>query len=79
MHHCEPYEGATVSNAIYSHSLHILGFEFDGTACFRKGTVNGPNACRAVSDGIETYSPYLDMDTEDLPSFYDLGNLPARE
>ena len=79
MHRCEPYEGATVSDAIYSHSLHILGFEFDGTACFRKGTVNGPNACRAVSDGIETYSPYLDLDTEDLPSFYDLGNLPARD
>ena len=79
MHHCEPYEGATVSDAVYSQSLHILGFEFDGTACFRKGTVNGPNACRAVSDGIETYSPYLDLDTEDLPSFYDLGNLPAKD
>ena len=76
---CEPYEGATVSDTVYSHALHILGFRFDGTACFRKGTVNGPNACRAVSDGIETYSPYLDLDTEDLPEFYDLGNLPAKD
>ena len=79
MQPCEHYEGANVSNVIRSQSSHILGFEFDGTACFRKGTVNGPNACRAVSDGIETYSFYLDLDTEDLPSFYDLGNLPARD
>ena len=78
MNSCEPYEGAQRSDSIHRRSLHILGFEFDGTACFRKGTVNGPNACRVVSDGIETYSPYLDMDSEDLPAFYDLGNLPAR-
>ena len=78
MNPCEPYEGAQRSDNIHSHSLHILGFEFDGTACFRKGTVNGPNACRVISDGIETYSPYLDLDSEDLPPFYDLGNLPAR-
>ena len=79
MHPCAPYEGAVFSDAIHDHSLHILGFEFDGTACFRKGTVKGPNACRNVSDGIETYSPYLDLDTEDLPQFYDLGNLSARD
>lgn len=75
---CEPFDGAHMSDAIYSHALHIIGFEFDGTACFRKGTVKGPNACRAVSDGIESYSPYLDLDTEDLPTYYDLGNLQNR-
>ena len=71
------YDMAITGNSVYSNALHILGFEFDGTACFRKGTVHGPNAFRRVSDGIETYSPYLDADTEDLPPFYDLGNLLA--
>ena len=73
------YDMAIASHSVYSNALHILGFEFDGTACFRKGTVKGPNAFRRVSDGIETYSPYLDIDTEDIPPFYDLGNLLARD
>ena len=72
------YDMAITGNSVYSNALHLLGFEFDGTACFRKGTVHGPNAFRRVSDGIETYSPYLDADTEELPPFYDLGNLLAR-
>lgn len=77
MQACEPYEGTETADAILSNALHILGFEFDGTACFRKGTVHGPNACRAISDGIESYSPYLDRDLEDLAPIYDLGNLQA--
>lgn len=71
------YDSAQSSTAIHTNALHILGFEFDGTACFRKGTVDGPNAFRRVSDGIETYSPYLDRDTTELATFYDLGNLKA--
>lgn len=73
------YDGAIDDHAIHENSLHIVGFEFDGTACFRKGTVHGPDAFRRVSDGIETYSPYLDADTQDLPQYYDLGNLPATD
>jgi agmatinase len=72
------YDMAVTGQSVYSNALHILGFEFDGTVCFRKGAVNGPNAFRRVADGIETYSPYLDVDTEDLPPFYDLGNLQTR-
>ena len=75
---CFPFDGAKVVDAIHANALHIVGFEFDGTACFRKGTVNGPNAARLISDGIETYSPYLDLDTEALPEYYDIGNLQAR-
>lgn len=56
--------------------VYLLGFGFDGTACFRKGTALGPDGLREVSDGIESYSPYLDRDTSDLP-LYDLGNLPV--
>ncbi len=59
---------------IHAGGIYLIGFEFDGTACFRKGTRLGPNALRAVSDGIESYSPYLNDDLADF-RFYDLGNL----
>ena len=68
------FDGAQASNTIMSNSIHLIGFEFDGTACFRKGTKDGPNALRDVSDGIESYSPYLDADLADI-NFFDLGNL----
>ncbi len=68
------FDGAQESNAIMANSIHLIGFEFDGTACFRKGTKDGPNALRDVSDGIESYSPYLDADIADI-NFFDLGNL----
>jgi len=69
-----PFEWAIEDTAIYQNTTHIVGFEFDGTACFRKGTKHGPNALRAVSDGIESYSPYLNLDLEDM-NFVDIGNL----
>ena len=62
---------------VFSHALHLIGFGFDGTACFRKGTKEGPNALRNVGDGIESFSPYLNLDTGDIAPFYDLGNLPV--
>lgn len=74
----KPFDTATPTDRVHRGALHLVGFEFDGTACFRKGTVLGPDAIRDVSDGIETYSPYLDLDLEDLQAFYDLGNLPVR-
>lgn len=58
--------------------IYLLGFGFDGTACFRKGTKDGPDGLREVSDGIESYSPYLDRDISEAPLF-DLGNLPVGE
>src|SRR5690606_2641581 len=51
-----------------------IGFGFDGTACFRKGTRMGPDALRDVSEDIESYSPYLDQDIAQR-DFFDLGNL----
>ena len=56
-------------------SLNMIGFGFDGTACFRKGTAIGPDAIRNVAFDIESYSPYLDLDLEETAPFYDLGNL----
>ena len=58
-------------------SVNLLGFAFDGTACFRKGAVGGPTAIRAASESLETYTPYLDCDLEDS-EFYDLGDLPVQ-
>ena len=55
--------------------IYLLGFEFDGTVCFRKGASLGPNAFRKVSEGIESYSPYLGVDLEDSNDIFDLGNL----
>ena len=71
------YDFFKESNELNPNSLNLLGFGFDGTACFRKGTKSGPDAIRAVSDGIESYSPYLDDDLEDRDALFDLGNLPV--
>lgn len=54
--------------------INIIGFPFDGTACFRKGATKGPDGIREVFESIESYSPYLNQDLEDHPHF-DLGNL----
>lgn len=75
--HC-PYHMASVSQQLISRHINLIGFGFDGTACFRKGTRKGPDALRLISDGIESYSPYLDADLEDI-NFYDLGNLTIDE
>lgn len=72
-----PFEWAVPTQRVVPGAVHLVGFRFDGTACFRKGAVDGPDAIRAVSEGIESYSPYLDLDLEELPGFYDLGNLPV--
>ncbi len=65
---------------VYSDKIHLLGFGFDGSACFRKGTRNGPNSFRDISYGIETYSPYLNHDVEDIESsLIDLGNLLVKD
>jgi len=52
----------------------IFGCPFDSTSSFRPGSRFGPNAIRNVSELIETYSPVLDMDLEDI-DFYDNGDL----
>jgi len=52
----------------------LFGVGFDSTTSFRPGTRLGPDAIRMVSDGLETYSPEQDRDTEDV-TFCDLGNL----
>lgn len=43
----------------------IFGAPFDGTTSFRPGTRFAPNIIRLDSDGLETYSPYMNIDIEE--------------
>jgi agmatinase len=52
----------------------IIGCPLDITATFRPGTRFGPQAIRDASWGLETYSPALDKDLEDL-KICDAGDL----
>jgi agmatinase len=74
---CGPYDFFNFSSKINTPGTYLVGFGFDGTACFRKGTKLGPDSIRQDSTGIESYSPYLDRDLEDLTNLFDLGNLPV--
>ena len=58
--------------------VYLIGIAFDGTACFRKGTRDGPSAIREISYGIESYSPYLHKSLEDI-DLYDLGDVIPRK
>ncbi|MGI9149435.1 MAG: agmatinase [Chloroflexota bacterium] len=52
----------------------IFGAPLDLTESFRSGAHAGPHAIRYMSEGLESYSPVLDRDLEDLP-IGELGDL----
>lgn len=52
----------------------LFGVPFDGTTSFKPGARFAPAAMREDSWAIESYSPYLDKDLEDL-NLFDYGNL----
>lgn len=52
----------------------IFGAPFDGTTTFRPGTRFAPQTMRVESIGLETYSPYFDIDIEDY-KINDAGDL----
>ena len=52
----------------------IYGAPFDSTTSYRPGTRFASKVMRAESYGLETYSPYLDLDMEDA-SVFDSGDL----
>lgn len=52
----------------------IFGCPLDTSTSFRPGTRFGPDAIRSASEGLETYSPILDLDLEQI-NFSDIGNL----
>lgn len=53
--------------------LVVFGIPFEGTVNLRRGADRGPRDLRIASDSIETYSPGLDRDLEDL-AMADLGD-----
>jgi agmatinase len=52
----------------------IVGLPYDGTTSFRPGTRFGPMGLREASWGIETYSPFMAADLENV-AYYDAGDL----
>lgn len=52
----------------------LFGAPFDGTTSFRPGTRFAPAAIRPDSYGLETYSPYLDLDLSDY-KIADVGDI----
>ena len=53
--------------------LVLFGIPFEGTVNLRRGADHGPRDLRLASDSIETYSPALGRDLEDL-AIADLGD-----
>jgi len=51
----------------------VFGIPFEGTVNLRRGADRGPHDLRIASDSIETYSPALGRDLEDL-AIADLGD-----
>ena len=63
------------ADSSYAESLAvIIGCPLDITSSFRPGTRFAPQAIRDVSWGLETYSPRLDGDLEDL-KICDVGDI----
>lgn len=71
----KPFIGSPNVSKISEPGIYLLGICYDGTTSFRPGTRFGPDALREASYGLETYSPYLDFDIDEL-NIFDLGNLP---
>jgi len=52
----------------------VVGLPFDGTASFRSGSRDGPDAIRLASFNFESYDSYYGVDLSDL-KICDLGNM----
>ena len=52
----------------------VVGLPFDGTASFRSGSRDGPDAIRLASFNFESYNHYYDVDLAEL-AICDLGNM----
>ncbi|MFI3231601.1 MAG: agmatinase [bacterium] len=62
-------------NTSFEDASHVLfGAPFDGTTTFRPGTRFAPQVMRMESIGLETYSPYFDLDILDF-NISDSGDL----
>ena len=57
---------ACYDRALADARIVIYGIPFEGRVNLRKGADSGPLDLRRASDSIETYSPFLDRDLDDL-------------
>jgi agmatinase len=57
---------ACYDRALADARIVIYGIPFEGRVNLRKGADSGPLDVRRASDSIETYSPFLDRDLDDL-------------
>jgi agmatinase len=58
--------------------LVLAGCPLDATSSFRGGTRFAPESIRRASWTLETYSPYLKMDLDDI-AFCDVGDIELRQ
>ena len=56
----------------------LLGCPLDATSSFRPGTRFAPESIRKASWTLETYSPYLKADLDEI-AFHDAGNIELRQ
>ncbi|OFZ49798.1 MAG: agmatinase [Bdellovibrionales bacterium RIFOXYB1_FULL_37_110] len=70
----ESFEWIKKNNTLLDYSINLIGFPFDGTASYKKGTRFGPDSIRNVACALESYSPFFDQDILNVRCF-DLGNL----
>lgn len=64
------------ADADYDEAVAVIqGLPWDGSVSWRAGAREAPSAVRISSDSIETYSPVLRADMEDM-AIHDAGDLP---
>jgi agmatinase len=61
------------TRSLHDARIVVYGIPFEGRVNLRKGADGGPRDLRIASDSIETYSPFLDRDLEDL-ALADIGD-----
>ena len=71
----EAFTGKFISAGEYADAEWvIIGAPFDGTSSFRPGARFAPAAIRQASIGLETFSPYLGKDLDNV-HFADFGDI----
>lgn len=69
----QDFLGCSAREAIAGRPV-IMSCPMDLTSTFRRGSAQAPLAIRIASESIESYSPLLDRDLDDLP-FADVGDV----
>lgn len=71
---CQPKHFMGADHTFEAAEWVLVGIPYDGTTTYRPGTRFGPQAIREASYGLETYSPFLDRELEEV-KYTDAGDL----